>query len=246
MWSIFDKGYHRSILINIQCSNFDDALQASKRFSGTLVGVMAKSFFHLQQGIAFAHQLRDAGIMVSAGLGDGCPNQWERALKLALNARTEHLNQVFPVAALSQKALEQAGVDTCVNALIRPSGRPGLVNISTGPFSEQAAEAIIPGETAAAMLSEAGVRSLKFFPMEGTKALPEAIALAKAAARYDMILEPTVGLTPENVGPIVAALLDAGVTHIIPHLYGSLKDATTGNLDIGRFEKAVAAIETHA
>lgn len=246
MWSLFDKGYHRAVLINIQCSNFDDALQAAKRFPGTLVGVMAKSYACLQQGIDFAHQLRNAGIMVSAGLGDGCPGQWERALQLALGAKTEHLNQVFPAAALSQKALEQAGVDTCVNALIRPSGRPGLVNISTGPLSEQSAEAVVPAETAAAMLSEVGVRSLKFFPMWGIKALPEAIALAKAAARYNMILEPTGGLTPENVGPIVAALLDAGATHIIPHLYGSLKDTATGGLDMGKFEKALAAIETHS
>lgn len=241
MINMFEQSIGGKALINIECSELDQCLAVKEHFGDVfLVGVMAKTFPDISQGCKVVGKLQTAGIRVSAGLGGGSPQQWERALKLALNSHTEHLNQIFPAAALSQCLLLQNGGRTIVNALVRPSGKEGEVIIGTGPLSDSIYSAVSV-RTAAAMLKETGVSSIKLYPIEGVVHFRELEAVARAAAEFDMMLEPTGGISPENVGQVVRICLNAGVKHIMPHLYGSLKNES-GVLDFYKMEKAVKEI----
>lgn len=226
------------VLLNIQAKSANTAAEAAKRFGrSVLVGVMAKDFANPEEGAAYIQKLHELGVQVSAGLGDGSAEQWENALSLALRTKPAHLNQIFPAAALSHYALRAVGAATMVNGMVRPSGRPGFVEIGTGPLS-RTESTVLPAEAALALLMETGVRSVKFYPIEGDRRLDELAALAGAAAKLDMAVEPTGGITPENVGRIVKVCLEAGVRRIMPHLYGSLKEPQTGDLDVGKLERA--------
>ena len=173
------------------------------------------------------------------GLGDGESGQWERALKLALETNCEHLNQIFPAAALSQALIRKRGNRSIVNALIRPTGRVGYVSIGTGPISEREDSAVLL-RAVAAMLHETHVNSLKFFPIKGTAHLEELAEVARIAAEFGMMIEPTGGITPDNVEIVVRTCLEAGAVHVMPHRYGSLKDES-GGLDFDKMDRAVEA-----
>ena len=115
------------------------------------------------------------------------------------------------------------------------------MQIGTGPMSEKE-EAIVPIRAAAAMLKETHVKSLKFFPVKGLQYLEELEEAARVAGEFDMMIEPTGGITPDNVEIIVRTCLRAGAKYVMPHLYGSLKDEK-GKLDFEKMDKAIAAIK---
>lgn len=227
-------------MINVQASTVDTAVAATERYGNRVViGVVAKDFATPDEGAAHIQALQDKGVTVSAGLGDGAADQWRRALDMALIARPSHLNQVFPAAGLSQYAL---GESTVVNALVRPTGTPGIVAVATGPLSgRQSGD--LPVDAALDMLVEVGVRSVKFFPMQGASRLDELAAVARAAAKRDMMVEPTGGITPENLADVMAVCTDAGATSVMPHLYGSVKDPETGDLSLSRLDSAMAVLD---
>jgi uncharacterized protein (TIGR03581 family) len=104
-----------------------------------------------------------------------------------------------------------------------------MVNLATGPLSSQAPAAIVPIETAIALLKDMGGSSIKFFNMKGLDHIEEYKAVAKACAEYDFYLEPTGGIDLENFQEIVQIAVDAGVKKIIPHVYSSIIDKTTGD-----------------
>ena len=117
-----------------------------------------------------------------------------------------------------------------VNAMVAPSGTPGLVKISTGPLSKDCEKpALVDADTVVAMAKEMGADSLKFFPMGGLKVADELKAVAEACARHDFILEPTGGIDLDNFDQIMKIILDAGVPKVIPHVYSSIIDKATGN-----------------
>lgn len=242
MEQMFKDSIGGKILINIQCFSVEQCLEARERYGNVfLTGVTAKSFSELEDGIRTVQALQEKGIRVSAGLGDGASTQWERALKLALSCNTEHLNQVFPAAALSQRLIDEKGNRTIANALIKPTGRVGYVQIGTGPMSENE-EAVVPIRAAVAMLKETHVKSLKLFPVKGLQHLEELAEAARVAGEFDMMIEPTGGITPDNVETVVRTCLEAGAKYVMPHLYGSLKDEK-GSLNFEKMDKAVTAIK---
>jgi uncharacterized protein (TIGR03581 family) len=161
---------------------------------------------------------------------------------MALAAQPRHLNQVFPAAALSQAALTSAGAPTVVNALVRPSGVPGMVQVATGPLSGRHQHAGVPVDVALDMLAEVGVRSVKLFPVQGAARLDELHAVAAAAAKRDLMLEPTGGISPDNLSAVLETCRAAGVRWLMPHLYGSVKDAD-GKLSPVRLAAAVAVLD---
>lgn len=220
------------------------ALAAAEMVGGrVLVAVVTKRFDAVQDAVDHTDRLQGNGVRVSAGLGDGAADQWERALGLALHTKPSHLNQVFPAAALSQRMLQQAGAATVVNALVRPSGTAGLVQVGTGPHSQANESSALPVGVALDMLVEVGVRSVKFFPMGGAARLAELSALARAAAKRSMMVEPTGGIGLAEVANIVRACRSEGVPLVMPHLYGSLKDPATNDLDLGRLRAAVEVLD---
>lgn len=164
---------------------------------------------------------------LSVGLGGGNPAQWKAVGDIAKEIKAHHFNQIFSAVGYTRA---NVGDDTChINALVSPSGTPGLVKISTGPLSKEAEPALIPVDTAIAMIKEMGGNSIKFFPMGGLKCKDELKAVAEACARNEFILEPTGGITMENFREIMEIILDVGVQKVIPHVYSSIIDKESGD-----------------
>ncbi|MGA9616916.1 MAG: KDGP aldolase, partial [Serratia proteamaculans] len=88
---------------------------------------------------------------------------------------------------------------------------------------------IVPVETAIALLKDMGGSSIKYFPMGGLACKEEYQYVAQACAEHDFMLEPTGGIDLENFEPIVEIALAVGVKRVIPHIYSSIIDSSTGN-----------------
>ena len=147
--------------------------------------------------------------------------------QISAQVQPQHGNQVFTGVGTSRALLGQN--DSVVNGLISPTGKAGFVKINTGPLSSKASDAIVPVETAIALLKDMGGSSVKYFPMGGLSTRDEFAAVARACAEQDFWLEPTGGIDLENFEAIMEIALAAGVTKIIPHIYSSIIDSATGN-----------------
>jgi conserved hypothetical protein EF_0839/AHA_3917 len=193
------------------------------------IGIMVKNFATVDSAIQAVEEYQQAGIPVSVGLGAGDPTQWRKVAEVAVRTRPVHVNQVFPAAGYTIGALESAGISgTIVNALVAPSGVPGKVSILTGPVSRGYRE-VVSCDAAAAMLQEIGVKSVKFYPIEGDKRLDEVAAMVKAAVRQGItIFEPTGGINARSVHSVVATCAENGAQTIIPHIYTAFVDKATG------------------
>lgn len=241
---LFQHGLGGKVLLNIQTRSLRTSKEAAELLgSAVFVGVTAKDYPNLEEGIAYIQQLHQHGVQVSAGLGDGSADQWERTLDLALNTNPAHLNQIFPAAGLSQYMLKGKGFNTLVNGMVGPTGKLGEVILGTGPLSRDQAGSSVSIGAALALMKEVGVQSVKFFPIEGTKRLDEVRAVARAVAEAGMIMEPTGGITPDNAAEIVKLCLNEGVEYLMPHIYGSLKDPSTNDLDLNLLIQAKQNIE---
>lgn len=221
--------YRDRVCLNVLAGSKENARAIYQAGEGhVLVGVLSKNYPDVPTAIedmrAYAALIDNA---LSVGLGAGDPNQSAMVSALAGVLQPQHVNQVFTGVGASRALLGQA--DTLVNGLVSPSGRPGLVKISTGPLSAKAPDGIVPIETAIALLKDMGGSSIKFFPMGGLDHLDEYRAVAAACARYDFYLEPTGGIGLDNFAQILQIALDAGVKRVIPHIYSSIIDKTTGN-----------------
>lgn len=234
------------IWLNVQTGDIESAREVTDRYPGrVVVGVPTKGFADLAEAVDLVNQMQESGVMVSAGLGDGSADQWARAHALAMQTHPFHLNQVFPAAGFSAGALGAVGARTIVNALIRPGERAGFVRIGTGPQSEALDQPSVSAELAVSMLTEIGLTSVKFFPMQGLERLDHYAAVAAVAGAKGMTMEATGGLTPENLGDVLEVSRRAGVRSLMPHLYSSVKVPGTDLLDFDRVEDAMAVISRY-
>ncbi|MDR6866227.1 2-dehydro-3-deoxy-phosphogluconate aldolase [Microbacterium resistens] len=232
------------ILLNVQTNDVEGARAVSEAHPGRIVvGVPMKGFADVATAATVVRGMHKAGVLISAGLGDGAADQWERAHGLAVETRPFHLNQVFPAAGYSRGALRAVGAETIVNALVRPGDAPGRVVIGTGIHSEKLRPHPLPVELAVALLKDIGVDSVKFFPMSGLTRLDDYAALVDAAAPAGFMVEATGGLTPENLGAVLRVSIGGGAQRIMPHLYSSVKVPGTDLLDPERVAAAVGVIE---
>lgn len=221
--------YQHRVCLNVLAGSKENASAIFEAAEGhVLVGVLSKNYPDVASAVAdmreYAARIDNA---LSVGLGAGDPNQSAMVSALSREVQPQHVNQVFTGVATSRALLGQS--ETVVNGLVSPTGTPGLVKISTGPLSSQAADAIVPVETAIALLKDMGGSSIKYFPMGGLKCRDEYLAVANACARHDFWLEPTGGIDLDNFGEILHIALDAGVSKIIPHIYSSIIDKASGN-----------------
>lgn len=193
------------------------------------IGVMVKDFPTLEAAVEKIIEFQAAGIPVSVGLGAGDPAQWQKVAQAAVRTKPAHVNQVFPAAGYTVAALEAVeSRHTIVNALIKPSGVPGKVIVATGPLS-QGYEDALSCDSAAAMLAEVGVQSVKFFPIEGDRRLDEIAAMVQAAVRHGIkTFEPTGGIGVTSLAAVLRVCAENGAERIIPHVYTSIVDKTTG------------------
>ncbi|MHA0983454.1 2-dehydro-3-deoxy-phosphogluconate aldolase [Kosakonia cowanii] len=220
--------YHDRVCLNVLAGSIDNASAIYEAAEGhVLVGVLSKNYPDIDSAVADMRQyvLRIDNAL-SVGLGAGDPNQSAMVSAISREVQPQHVNQVFTGVGTSRALLGQN--ETVVNGLVSPTGTPGQVKISTGPLSSKAADAIVPVETAIALLKDMGGSSIKYFPMGGLQCREEYKAVAEACARHDFWLEPTGGIDLENFSEIVEIALAAGVSKIIPHIYSSIIDKVSG------------------
>ncbi|MFS7260613.1 KDGP aldolase family protein [Carnobacterium divergens] len=217
------------ICLNVLANSVENAMDCYKAADGHIVlGVLSKNYDSDEAAIADMERYQAAtNNALSVGLGAGDPNQSQMVSRISGTLQPQHVNQVFTGVGTSRALLKQS--ETIVNGLISPTGKVGVVNIATGPLSSQMPAGEVTIETAIALLKDMGGSSIKFFPMKGLQHIEEYKAVAKACAEHDFYLEPTGGIDLENFEEIVQIAIDAGVKKVIPHVYSSIIDATTGD-----------------
>ncbi|WP_318457748.1 2-dehydro-3-deoxy-phosphogluconate aldolase [Photobacterium leiognathi] len=227
--SLKAKFYKNRVCLNVLAGSIDNAAEIYDAAEGhVLVGVLSKNYPDVQTAVEEMKKYSDKiNNAVSVGLGAGDPNQSMMVSLISQHIQPQHINQVFTGVATSRALVGQD--QSIVNGLISPTGTVGMVKISTGPLSSCNKEAIVPVESAIAMLKDMGGSSVKYFPMGGLETREEFAYVAKACAEQDFWLEPTGGIDLENFEEIMQIALDAGVTKLIPHIYSSIIDKETGN-----------------
>ncbi|MHA7848721.1 2-dehydro-3-deoxy-phosphogluconate aldolase [Serratia sp. D1N4] len=221
--------YKDRVCLNVLAGSKDNAQEIYEAAQGhVLVGVLSKNYPDVDSAAAdMAHYARLIENALSIGLGAGDPKQSNMVSQIAWKVQPQHVNQVFTGVGASRALLGQR--ETVVNGLVSPTGRVGLVKISTGPLSAQAPDGIVPVETAIALLKDMGGSSIKYFPMGGLKHKDEFQYVAQACAEHDFLLEPTGGIDLDNYEAIMEIALAAGVKQVIPHIYSSIIDSASGN-----------------
>lgn len=142
-----------------------------------------------------------------------------------------HINQVFPLVGTTRANLGNR--DSWINALVSPSGKAGYVTISTGTISSNMKEqAVVPIQSAIALVKDMGGNALKFYPMDGLACKEELHAVTKACAKANFALEPTGGINLNNFEIILDVALEVGVPRIIPHVYSSIVNKETGKTNV--------------
>lgn len=220
--------YHDRVCLNVLASSIDNAIEVYQAAeTHVVVGILSKNYADNASAITdmkkYAAAIDNA---ISVGLGAGDPNQSHMVSEISAVLQPQHVNQVFTGVATSRALLGQK--QTVINGLISPTGQVGLVKISTGPLSSKAPDGVVPVETAIELLKDMGGSSVKYFPMGGLKHQAEFAYVAACCARYDFYLEPTGGIDLDNYGAILTIALEAGVSKIIPHIYSSIIDKSSG------------------
>lgn len=220
------------LCLNVLANSVENAKACYEAAQGHVVlGVLSKNYATDEAAIEdMKRYIAATDNALSVGLGAGDPNQSAMVARLSEVLQPQHVNQVFTGVGASRALLGQN--DTIINGLVSPTGTVGMVNLATGPLSSQAPAGIVPIETAIALLKDMGGSSIKFFNMKGLIHLEEYKAVATACAENDFYLEPTGGIDLENFQEIVQIAVDAGVKKIIPHVYSSIIDKTTGDTNV--------------
>ncbi|MEK5039609.1 KDGP aldolase [Sporosarcina sp. FSL K6-3457] len=222
--------FNHQVIFNVLAKDLKNA-QELVEIAGdrVLVGVMVKDFPMEEDAIQRIKEYKENNIPVSVGLGAGDPAMWQKVANVSVAALPNHINQVFPATGYTLGRMEQTIEKVpVINALVEPTGIPGQVYITTGPISSAYRETVTC-DLAAAMIAEIGIPSVKFYSIEGDERLDELAVMTQAASKAGIqIIEPTGGITLENVHKIVQTCLENGAGIVIPHLYTSLVDKETG------------------
>ncbi|MBP2098732.1 2-dehydro-3-deoxy-phosphogluconate aldolase [Enterococcus rivorum] len=217
------------LCLNVLANSVENAKACYEAADGHIVlGVLSKNYATDEAAIEDMKKYAAAtNNALSVGLGAGDPNQSQMVSRISKELQPQHVNQVFTGVGTSRALLGQD--ETIVNGLVSPTGKVGIVNIATGPLSSLAPAGEVSIETAIKLLKDMGGSSIKYFPMKGLAHIEEYKAVAEACAKYDFYLEPTGGIDLENFEEIVQIAVDAGVKKIIPHVYSSIIDSSTGD-----------------
>ena len=228
------------VCLNVLANSLDNAKEIYEvAEKNVAVGVLSASYPTVELAIKDMqqyHKILEGN--VSIGLGGGNPKYFQNVIDIARVIKANHYNQVFTAVNGTYEAAQNP--EAIINCLVSPSGTIGKVIISTGELSSQAKEkAIVDIETAILMIKDMGGKSVKFFPMKGLACKDELVAVAKACANQDFILEPTGGIDLDNYEEILTTILDQGVKQVIPHIYSSIIDKESGNTKIEDVKRLV-------
>lgn len=223
--------YKNKVVINCLAKDIHNAKEILDAGEGHIaIGLLSTRHSTIEKNIEEVKEFKKEIPLISVGLGGGSPKQWHMAAHIAANTDPGHVNQVFPAAGYTKGLLEGKKCSgTVVNALISPTGTVGRVKINTGIFSDVNDDSF-DLKTTLLMMKDIGLNSVKFFNMKGLTYLDELSAVASACKEVGIeMIEPTGGLTPENVGQIIETCRNSGVKYIMPHIYSSIIDKETGN-----------------
>jgi uncharacterized protein (TIGR03581 family) len=229
MASLAKRLYKNRAALNVLANSVENAKEVFEAAEGyVLIGVLSKDYPTVEAAVAAMREYGQAiDEAVSIGLGAGDNRQAAVVAEIAKYYPGSHINQVFPAVGATRANL--GGHDSWINSLVSPTGRPGYVNISTGPVSAALSEhAIIPVRTAIALVRDMGGNALKYFPMNGLSREDELRAVAEACGEAGFALEPTGGIDKDNFEAILRIALEANVPQVIPHVYSSIIDKTSG------------------
>ena len=243
--SLIEKRFYKNrAALNVLAGSIGNAKEVFEAAEGhVLVGVLSKAYPTAEEAVIamreYGQAIDDA---VSIGLGAGDNRQAAVVAEIARSYAGAHINQVFPAVGATRANLgAQAG---WINSLVSPSGRPGYVNISTGPASAAAGDlAVVPVKAAIALVRDMGGNALKYFPMQGLKLEEEYRAVAQACAEEGFALEPTGGIDKDNFEPILQIALEAGVPQVIPHVYSSIIDPASGDTIVADVRELLAVLK---
>lgn len=235
--------YNGRVCLNVLAGSLKNAQEIYEAAEKHVeVGVLSASYPDVPSAVEDMKKYMDVlEGNLSVGLGGGNPAQWKAVADIAKEIKANHFNQVFSAVGYTRANADNE--TSHINALVSPTGTPGMVKISTGPLSKDAEPGIIPIDTAIAMIKEMGGNSIKFFPMGGLKCRDELKAVAEACARSRFVLEPTGGIDMENFREIMEIILNAGTEKIIPHVYSSIIDKETGNTKIECVRELLAIVK---
>ncbi|TSB47486.1 2-dehydro-3-deoxy-phosphogluconate aldolase [Alkalicoccobacillus porphyridii] len=244
MSKISKRFYKNRVALNVLANSVENAKEIFQAAEGyVVVGVLSKNYSTVAQAVTamkeYGEEIEDA---VSIGLGAGDNRQAAVVADIAKHYPGSHINQVFPSVGATRANLN--GEESWINSLVSPTGKGGYVNISTGPLSAaQNEQAIVPVETAIALVQDMGGNALKYFPMNGLSAEDEFRAVAKACGEAGFALEPTGGIDKQNFEAILRIALESKVPHIIPHVYSSIIDKASGDTKIEDVKELIAIIK---
>lgn len=236
--------YKGKAALNVLTNSITNAKEVFEAAEGhVLVGVLSKSYPDAATAVEamkeYGAAIDDA---VSIGLGAGDNRQAAVVAEIVKSYAGAHINQIFPAVGATRANLD--GRDNWVNSLVSPCGKPGFVNISTGVVSSAIDDkAIVPVKAAIALVRDMGGNALKYFPMGGLKLEEEYRAVAQACGEEGFALEPTGGIDLDNFEAIVEIALQAGVPQVIPHVYSSIIDSSTGATKVSDVEKLYASLK---
>lgn len=219
--------YKGRVCLNCLTNSVDNARAIYEAAEGHVaVGILSADYPDVEQAVEDMKRYQEAvDNNISVGLGAGNPGQWKAVADISGQIKPKHINQTFTAGGYTRA---KTGEGPFLNSMVAPCGKVGYVKISTGPLCKDMEPAIVPVKTAIAMAKEQGADSLKYFPMGGLKVKEEFEAVATACAESGFGLEPTGGIDLDNFSQILKIAVDAGVEHIIPHVYSSIIDKETG------------------
>nr|WP_288824200.1 KDGP aldolase [uncultured Clostridium sp.] len=219
--------YKGRVCLNCLTNSVDNAKAIYEAAKGHVaVGILSANYPDAEHAAEDMKRYQEAvDNNISVGLGAGNPGQWKAVADISGQIKPKHINQTFTAGGYTRA---KTGEGPFLNSMVAPCGKVGYVKISTGPLCKDMEPAIVPVKTAIAMAKEQGADSLKYFPMGGLKVKEEYEAVAAACAESGFGLEPTGGIDLDNFSEILKIAVDAGVEHIIPHVYSSIIDNDTG------------------
>lgn len=234
--------YKGRVCLNCLTNSIENAKAILEAAEGYVaVGILSADYPDVESAVRDMKKYQEAvDNNISVGLGAGNPGQWKAVAEISGQIKPKHINQTFTAGGYTRA---KTGEGPFMNSMVAPCGKPGYVKISTGPLCRDLEPGIVSAATAIAMAKEQGADSLKYFPMGGLKARAEYEEVAKACADYDFSLEPTGGIDLDNFREILQIALEAGVKHIIPHVYSSIIDKETGATRIEDVKKLYAIIQ---
>lgn len=224
--------YNNKICLNVLAADVENAKEIFDVTEGhVVIGLLAANYETVDQAVNEMTKYKEKiDGAISIGLGSGDPNQWKKVAHISRELEAEHINQIFPAVGYTRAMAKNAS--TFINCLVNPTDKLGYVNVATGALSSKKTPANVHITTAIALIREMGGNSVKYFPMNGLQNMEEYKEIAKICATENFPLEPTGGINLENFEEIVTIALELGVKQIIPHVYSSIIDPSSGKTNI--------------